>query len=167
MKPLHKLAVIRDNEETPCPFGLSIASACHSVGNVIDKMKPINEDNDDVQNQAIIKRNLAIWKRSQEQESKCKYAAHLFKKKPHYVDCNYGEATAGISQEVSFSGSPYYSQIGEGVGIGGLYNYPVTNYTDGMEYRNLYYGLAGWASKREWRSLLRQSLLATLSSIKR
>lgn len=156
---MFKLAVIRTDEDSPCPFGLDISQACHTAGESVDEMQPIDPDVDD--NQSIINHNISLLEKNPE-PNRCKYAAHLFKKKPHVVDCNFGEADAGISQQVSFEGSPYYSQIGEGVGMGGLYNYPVTYHTDGSEYRNMYYGMTGWAAKRHFRSILRQGLLKAL-----
>lgn len=163
---MFKLAVIRDSEEAQCPFGLPISQACRSVGEAIDKMQLIDIDADAKENRPIIERNLTTWSNNAAVPQRCAYAAHLFKTKPHYVDCNYGEADAGISQNVSFLGSPYYSQIGEGFGPGGLFNFPVTYHTDGSEYRNLYYGMMGWASKRHFRSILRQGLLEVLRNRK-
>lgn len=154
-----KLAVIRDNNDSPCPFGLSINQACHIAGDAVDDMEAIDEDADD--NSEIIERNIEILEKASE-HSKCKYAAHLFKKKPHFVDCDFGDTAAGLSQDGAFTGSPYYTQVFEGVGMGGLLNYPVTNQTDGSEYRNLYYGMTGWAAKRHFRSILRQGLLKAL-----
>ena len=53
MKPLRKLAVIRDNDETKCPFGLSVSHACRTLGDSADKMQPVDEDASDKENQAI------------------------------------------------------------------------------------------------------------------
>lgn len=161
MKKLRKLAVIRDNEDSPCPFGLPIVQACFTAGDSVDDMEIVTDTQAE---KPTIEHNLAILNKNVEQK-KCKYAAHLFKNKEHSVDCDFGDTAAGLSQDVSFLGSPYYTQIDKGVGIGGLSNYPVTYQTDGSEYRsNLYYGMYGWASDRQIRSLLRQSLLEVLKS---
>ncbi len=161
---MFKLAVIRTDDDSPCPFGLDISQSCRTAGDSIDEMQLIDQDADD--NQSIIDHNISILKQNPE-PSKCKYAAHLFKNKPHVVDCNFGENDAGISSDVSFNGSPYYSQVGEGVGMGGLYN-GMTDpyYQGGATYRNMYYGISGWATKRHFRSILRQGLLKTLQNSK-
>lgn len=160
---MFKLAVIRDDDDSPCPFGLPINQACQIAGDMVDSMQPIDEDSDD--NSLIIKRNIALLNKNPDPH-KCKYAAHLFKKKPHVVDCDFGDTAAGLSQDGVFTGSPYYTQVFEGAGVGGLLNYPVTNQTDGSEYRNLYYGMTGWGSERHFRSILRQGLLKTLQNSK-
>jgi hypothetical protein len=152
---MFKLAVIRDDEDAPCPFGLAITHACYIAGDSIDEMQAIDEDADD--NREIVARNMEILEKNVEPK-KCKYAAHLFKNKTHVVDCNFGEADAGISQNVSFLGSPYYTQTGEGLGIGGLINYPVTYQTDDAAGRNMYYGMSGWATRKE-RLLQRKAIL--------
>ncbi len=161
---MFKLAVIRDNDNTPCPFGLSVILGCRTAGDAIDEMQLIDQDADD--NQSVIRHNISLLETNPEPK-KCKFAAHLFKNKPYVVDCNFGEADAGISPEVSFNGSPYFSGIGEGIGMGGLYN-GLTDpyYQGGATYRNMYYGVGSWASKRHFRSILRQGLLKTLQLTK-
>ncbi len=166
MKSRIKLAIIRDNDETICPFGLYIADGCRSAGEAIDKMQPLSDEMSDRQKRQVIQQNIAIL-HNNESPSRCKYAMRLFPKKPDKVDCNYGDTAAGISKEVSFVGSPFYSQIFNGIGMGGLYNYPVSYQTDGSEYRNLYYGIYGWASnQRLLRSIMRRALLQTLQILK-
>jgi len=145
---IRKLAVIRENDDIRCPFLLPISQGCRSVGNAIDKMQAVNDDMSDEEQEKIKEQNLIIWGQASE-PGRCKYAAHLFKQKPNFVDCNFGQIDAGVSPEVSFSGSPYYTQIGELFGIFGLYSYPLTYHTDGQEFRNLYYGLTGWATREE------------------
>ncbi len=144
---MFKLAVIRSDEDEKCPFGLPINSSCRIAGDSVDEMQPIDQDADD--NQPIIDHNMSILEKNPEPR-KCIYAAHLFKQKQHVVDCNYGESDAGITQQVAFNGSPYFSQVGEGIGNGGLYQ-GLTDpyYQGGATYRNMYYGLSNWASRKE------------------
>lgn len=158
---MFKLAIIRDNEEIRCPFGLPIASACKIAGESVDNMQYIN-DFDDIDAKQIIDNNIIFLSKNPEPK-KCKYASHLFKNKPNMVDCDFGDTAAGLNENTNFLGSPYYSQIGEGLGVGGLMSYPITYQTDGTEYRNLYYGLAEYSSDRRClKSILRQALLQTL-----
>lgn len=146
---LRKLAVIRDNDDTPCPFGLSISSACRIAGDSIDQMQVI-KDVDDPDTDIIRAQNQKILDNNPE-PSKCKYTAHLFKKKPHVVDCNWGESDAGLSQDVAFNGSPYYTNVMDGTGIGGFYSYPPVYENDLAPNRNPYFGINQWASRQERR----------------
>jgi hypothetical protein len=160
---MFKLSVIRNNEDAKCPFGLSIASACHTAGDAMDEMQEIDPDADN--NNDIVAHNMDILDKNVEPK-KCKYAAHLFKKRSKVVDCNYGQSDAGIAQQISFNGSPYYSQVGEGLGMGGTNSYPITYYTDGQEYRNLYYGMTNWATRKERllkRKVILNQIVGTLS----
>jgi hypothetical protein len=160
MKSLRKLAVIRDDEESPCPFGLSIVADCASAGDSVDEMEIIT---DPEEQESAISRNRKLFERNVEPK-KCKYAAHLFKNKKHVVDCDFGDTAAGLSQEVSFVGSPYYSQPDGGSGMGRYINPPLMSLPDGMEGGNQYYGNYSWGSARNIRSILRQSLLEAMKS---
>jgi len=162
MKKIRKLAIIRDNENSPCPFGLPITVACHSVGNAVDKMQVLNFDAPDSQ---IKLENQKIWQDNIENK-KCKYAAHLFKNKTKVVDCDFGDTAAGLSQDGIFTALPYYNDLFEGLGMSGLLTYPPAGDGDMPQIRNLYYGMQGWAHKRHFKSILRQGLLKALHSIK-
>lgn len=149
-----KLSVIRDNSDTPCPFGLDITKACQVAGESVDKMQAIKDDDS-----KTAAKNIAILDQNPS-PGKCKYAAHLFKDKPKFVDCDYGDTAAGTSK-TPFLGSPYYTQTFEGLGMGGSITYPITTDTDGQEYHNIYYGISGFAARAQ----RRQDRLALLKII--
>jgi DMSO/TMAO reductase YedYZ molybdopterin-dependent catalytic subunit len=44
MKKIVKLAVLRNNDVKPCPYGLSVSSACKTVGSAINSMTPGNTE---------------------------------------------------------------------------------------------------------------------------
>ena len=159
---MRKLAVIRNNDDTKCPFGLTIADACKTVGNSVLNMKVIDPDEPNADD---LRQNILNWMNNSEHK-KCVFAAHLFKGKSGVVDCNFDQPDAGISsKQVAFDGSPYYSRIindqGYGTGMGGLLNFPETFQPDSVMQRNLYYGLYGWSARKE-RLLQRKAKLNKL-----
>lgn len=164
IKKLIKLAIIRNDDDTLCPFGLPISQACQSAGDSVDNMQVIDEDDDNADK--LIELNLTIWAENPEPK-RCKYAAHIFKRKPHAVDCNYGDTAAGLSQKGVFVGSPYYTQVFEGLGMAGLLTNPISTDPSGYTTRNLYYGIQGYAAKKQLRTLLRQALVETLYTYKK
>ena len=46
-KKIVKLAIIREMDEKPCPFGLYIPDACKSAGKLVDNMTIVNDDNEE------------------------------------------------------------------------------------------------------------------------
>ena len=125
MKKIIKLAVIRENEENGCPFGLCIPDACKTVGSLIDQMVPISADMDDAEKETITQANNRILMFDQSQQSgKCKYANALFKKK---VECNFGDFAAGKGH-LDTTGSP---MIGSYLG-GSFYSVPLGFYNQSL-----------------------------------
>lgn len=164
MTKIKKLAIIRDNDDVLCPFGLNINADCRVAGDAIDQMTVVPEQDADNQKQIedIVNSNKEILYKNPA-PAKCKYAVHLFKNKPKVVDCDYGDTAAGVGQNIGFVGSPYYTRTTDGLGMGGLLSYPLTYQSDGTEFRNLYYGLYGWSSVRSKRLMKRQKYLKELS----
>lgn len=158
---MYKLAVIR-NQDTPCPFGLLITNGCQNAGDSVDDMRLIDDDDDNIDE--IIQHNIKVFLKNP-YPAKCKYAAHLFKNKPSIVDCDFGDTAAGITPKTPYLGSPYYTQIQNGLGIGGLLNYPMTHDDIGQGYRNMYYGITNWANDN-FKTLLRRALIDTLKVLK-
>jgi len=117
-KKLVKLAVIRDNQEHVCPFGLHIPTACFRAGDCTNQMTPVLRVDPDGYDTLIIKdknvlseivkANLEVLMWGGEEPSKCVYANKLFDQKDK-VECNYGDQAAGIGQ-ADLSGSPSYTQ---------------------------------------------------------
>lgn len=141
-----KLAVIRENDTTPCPFGLNISFACNTVGELIYKMAPLDilgEDLSDEEKKQIAKANerLFLWKAPQE---RCPYAGKLFPKNESVVECNWGSNAPGVEEKGALVGSPFYYKNFSGVGLDGLYTFPLGFYADTALERGLYYGSQGF-----------------------
>lgn len=146
-KKIIKLAVIRDNDNEPCPFGLSIPGACKSVGKFIQNMAPLDAmgpDSTSEERKQIAKANQRLMRimvmASSEEPQSCVYAGKLFPKMDK-VECNYGDTAPGIKERGTLIGSPFYSQHFSGVGLDGLNSAPMGFYGDSNISRNSYYGL--------------------------
>lgn len=117
-KKLVKLAVIRDNDEHVCPFGLHIPDACFRAGKTTEQMTPVlkvDPDGFDTvlikdknQLSEVVKANIEVLMWGNEEPAQCVYANKLFDGKEK-VECNYGDRAAGIGQ-AEFLGSPSYTQ---------------------------------------------------------
>lgn len=141
-----KLAVIRKNDDTPCPFGMQVPWACKNAGQIIERMAPLDvlgpEASDDEQ-RVLAKANLRllVWElMSGNQPERCTYASHVFPDKSA-VDCNFGDTAPGQDQKSALLGSPFYSRLFTGIALDGLYSYPLGFYGDYNISRNLFYGL--------------------------
>lgn len=146
-KGVKKLAVIRENSDVRCPFGLSIPKACHVAGEYVDKMAPLEDlpmETTEEEKQLVAKANnkLLSWALMQDttEIKTCKYLSSFFKDKSA-VDCNWGDTAAGTPNSAALLGSPFYSRIFSGVGLDGLYSYPIGWYADYNISRNLFYGI--------------------------
>lgn len=141
-KKIVKLAVIRDNENTKCPFGLSVLDACEQVGDLIDKLAPLNTLGDDVSDQEklqIKKANLHLFLWNAPGQP-CKYAAQIIKDK-NKVQCSYDDTAPGIKEKGTLQPSILYSKMFEGPGLSGINSYPLGFYTDYPNNTNGYYGI--------------------------
>lgn len=130
-KKIVKLAMIRKDEEDGCPFGLSIPLGCKNVGELINKMAPLDvmgEDTTEEERQAIRNANyhLLKWKSP---GSPCKYADKIITSK-NSVECDFGTNTAGDAGVTALEGSPWYYHEFSGVGLDGLYTFPRGVYQD-------------------------------------
>jgi hypothetical protein len=140
-KKIVKLAVIRSNDEDPCPFGLSIPYACRSAGDLITHMAPLavleemtKEEKAEI---ARANKHLLMWKNP---EARCVYAGKLFKEKG-VVECNWMASDEGSAQKGALVGSPFFYRHYSGIGLDGLYSYPLGFYTDNSIDRGMYYGM--------------------------
>lgn len=147
MKKLIKLAVIRTNEDDPCPFGLSIPFGCQSAGDHIDRMAPLEylgPEATEEEKSAISAANtrLLIWMLmyDTDETKECKYANKLFTHK-NIVNCNWGDTAAGQKSTGVLLGSPFYSKHFTDVSLDGLYSYPLGWHADYNISRNNYYGI--------------------------
>jgi len=142
-----KLASIRDNENSPCPFGLPISFGCKCAGEHIRKMAPVDIMGDGSsidEEEAVGKANtrLLAWNllNSTEKPTKCLYAEKIMDSQEDHntVACNYDDSAPGSTSQ-SLVAPPFYSKIFNG-GLNGLYTYPVGYYSDYNVSRNMYYG---------------------------
>ncbi len=102
-KKLVKLAVIREDGETPCPYGLNIPDACKTAGNCITSMQlidgpSISKDSKD----ETIEANKRILMLNSNKD-KCKYANYIFENDK--VECGCGDRGDGAGP-ISFRGTP-------------------------------------------------------------
>ena len=129
---IEKEATIRGEAVRECPFGLPIPEACANVGEAINRMAPSEE------NKQIIKANRIVYAYHKTCKQ-CPYTDKILSEHKK-VDCNFGDTAAG-QKSVSFRGSPIYPSTFYGVGLDGLYGYPLGYYADNAESRNLFFGL--------------------------
>lgn len=140
-----KLAIIRDNTNHVCPFGLHIPAGCGRAGKLVSDMTPVlrvDKDGWDTllikdknQLSEIIKQNLSVLMWSEEDPQQCIFANFLFDGKPK-VECNYGDEAAGLGH-VDFISMPSYTQyFASGyasVPIGFYSDHPVRNQSGNFE----------------------------------
>lgn len=151
-KKIVKLAVIRTNEDEPCPFGLKIPYACKKAGEIVSKMAPIDILGDKVEKdeiKALVRANRKLMILEAD-GNRCPYADKVFSDKKA-VECNFDSNAPGISQ-VGLEPSKFYSKVYDNIAYDGLYSYPMGWYGDNNISRNLYYGaysLQGSEEKKE------------------
>ena len=133
-----KLAVIRGEGVRNCPFGLPIIEACKNAGEAINRMAPLSEKNAPEENEKIANTNKIIYAYHKENKT-CPYADKVLEQQDK-VDCDFGDTGQGM-HSANLRGSPLYPQTFHGIGLDGLYGYPLGFYADNNESRNLFYGL--------------------------
>ena len=124
MKKIVKLAIIRENEEDGCPYGLNIPDACKTVGKLIDQMIPLESVAEDEREVTAESNNRIFIYDNGQTRCKCKYANYLFKNK---VECNFGDFAAGKGH-IDTTGSP---MIGSYLG-GSFYSVPLGFYNQSL-----------------------------------
>ncbi len=152
-KKIVRLAVIRKDDDDPCPYGLAIPLACKSVGTLVDRMAPLEalELNATPEDKAkIVDANMKLWAwglmQSAEEPMPCRYAGKLFEDERAAVECNHGDTASGMTEKGVLLGSPYYSQMFAGVGIEGVAAFPIGFYADYNTTRNLYFSSSSFAA---------------------
>lgn len=140
-KKIIRLAVIRKNEVDGCPFGLSIPEACSKAGSTVQRMAPLNifPDLIPTEKEEIIKANQYIydWKA---EGTPCLFAGKILSEKSA-VECNWNSTAAGETVGGTLMGSPFYAKMFSGVGLDGLYSYPLGFYQDNSIDRGPYQGM--------------------------
>jgi hypothetical protein len=120
-----------------CPFGLPITLACHNAGESVTHMCPLEglpEDKRQRVEQA--NRRVYLYHRSGQ---RCLYGVNIMDQ-AQAVNCDFGDVGAGMGG-ATFTGSPLYAQTFSGIGLDGLYAFPMGFYADNNESRNLFQGL--------------------------
>lgn len=141
-KKIVKLAVIRSNEDSKCPFGLSIPFACENVGDLIYNMSPDdvlgeNASSEDLQDIFDANKRLFRWSHP---KKRCPFADKIIKVKGK-VNCSWDSNSQGIRQEFPIKSAPFYSKVYNNTSFDGLFSYPIGFYADNNMSRNLYYGI--------------------------
>lgn len=138
-KKIVKLAVIKKCGE--CPFGLSIPKACAKVGKSIQQMAHLDilpdigpEEKDEI---AKANQHIYDWKAD---GTPCPFAGKLLPDKAA-VECNWDSTAPGEAVGGSLVGSPFYYKHFSGIGLDGLYSYPLGYYTDNSIDRGMYQGM--------------------------
>lgn len=143
-KKLVKLAIIRENDEKPCPFGLFIPDGCLMAGCLVDNMTPIEADADNKQiveelpeedKKTIMEANNRVLLLSKEPKIKCKYANYVFKSNEKdseaKVECSFGDNAAGLGGAVNWNASQGLSNY---LGIS-FYSLPIGFYNQDLTYQ--------------------------------
>jgi hypothetical protein len=138
-KGIKRCAYIRTDKdgEKRCPFGLPITAACENAGESVTHMYPLSGVPEDRQEQ-VEKANKRVYIHGKSGE-RCEYAANIMKEMGA-VNCNFGDHAQGI-KPAAIEGSPLYPQTFAGIGLDGLYAFPLGFYADNNESRNLFHGL--------------------------
>jgi len=120
-----------------CPFGLPIPLACKHAGGSTAHMCPIEAVPEEKRKRTALanKRVYIHYKDGQ----RCMYARDVIESK-EVVNCDFGDVGQGMGVP-AFEGSPLYAQTFSGVGLDGLYAFPLGFYADNNESRNLFQGL--------------------------
>lgn len=135
---MKKRAWIRGPEKLKqCPFGLPITLGCENAGDAILHMCPL-EAVPEEKRAAVAEANKRVYLHSKT-GSRCVYAQAVMKE-GNAVNCDFGDTGAGMNVP-AFSGSPLYAQTFSGIGLDGLYAFPLGFYADNNESRNLFQGL--------------------------
>jgi hypothetical protein len=148
-----KQATIRGDCGKPCPFGLTIPNACRSVGDAILRMTPIEELNDEAAKDKYAKSNKIVYAYCKEHKP-CKFADKIMDDKFHKVDCDYGDNAQGMKSP-DWQGSPLYPQTFQGIGLNGLYGYPLGWYGDNSASRNLFFGLFSYLGSERYTNMIK------------
>jgi hypothetical protein len=142
---MRKRAWIRGaDKEQKCPFGLPITLACGNAGESVAHMCPL-EAAPPEKRMAIAEANKRVYIHSKT-GARCMYA-HDIMDQARAVNCDFGDAGAGMNTP-AFSGSPLYAQTFSGIGLDGLYAFPLGFYADNNESRNLFQGLFSLLGER-------------------
>lgn len=143
-----KLAVLRQPEINPCPFGLPIPFGCLKAGESVRQMIPMALSQ---QPSIEVSQNLQIlnW---ESDGNHCLYAKDIIEQK-QTVNC-----TMEIPESTdAIIGSPFYYKPFAGMGFDGHTSVPLGYYTDTSIDRGMYYGMYSMESIASEEEELKQS----------
>lgn len=143
-----------DQGQGSCPFGLPVTEACKYAGNSVTHMCPL-EMMPEEKSEPIEKANKRVYLYYKTGD-RCIYASNIVDAN-NVVNCDFGDTAAGMNTP-AFSGSPLYPQTFSGIGLDGLYAFPLGFYADNNESRNLFQGLFSLVGNEAY-DLIKQSAL--------
>ena len=143
-----KNAIIRGKMVRECPMGLPIPEACQYVGKAIDRMSPCGD------NEKLKKANILVYA-YEKGCFQCSYAQKIMNEQSK-VDCNFGDTAEGFKSQ-PFSGSPLYPSTFVGIGLDGLYGYPLGFWADNNESRSLFFGLFSYLGAFSVEQMIKQA----------
>ena len=147
-----KLAIVRGNELRGCPFGLPIPQGCKHTGEAIYRMAPLSAAETDETKEQITKANKLVYIHHKTGH-KCPFADKILENHDK-VDCDFGDTGQG-QKSAPYIGSPLYPQTFSGIGLDGLYGYPLGFYADNNESRNLFFGLFSFLGSEKPKELIK------------
>jgi hypothetical protein len=115
-------------------------------------MAPIGEVKDDEHKERLKKANSLVYIHHKTGK-KCQFADKILEKYQK-VDCDFGDTGQG-QPHVPYRGSPLYPQTFQGIGLDGLYGYPLGFYADNNESRNLFFGLFSFLGSGKPKELIK------------
>lgn len=131
-----------------CPFGLPVTEACATIGGHTSDGEPViasmtiveGLDWEDGEIDRVIDDNIDLML-SADNPKKCPFADRIYSDKDA-VDCKYDEESDVIpAGSVGLNGSPLYPHLMVGNMPKAQYGYPLDQYSDDNESRNIYYGI--------------------------
>ena len=144
----NKKSTIRGENVRGCPFGLPVPRACNGAGGCVERMTPIDEDDD---SESAAKRNKTIYFHHKEHKP-CKYADSILENHDK-VDCDFGDTASG-KKTPAFKGSPLYPQSFTHINLDGEYGKPA-GYGDDTNMRNIPFGLFSLIGKESAEKLVK------------
>jgi hypothetical protein len=150
---MRKLAVIRTNNDNPCPFGLPIPFGCTCAGKYTENMAPLDimekmtQEEKDLVSSANTKLLAHELLNTAEKPEQCRYVGHILDKK-EVTECNYDDTAPGQGPGQSLATTPSYSKMFEG-GINGIRTAPAGYFSDYNVSQNSYLGILSYQGNKE------------------